>query len=141
HQAIMFYSMCVPTGAETGKDDGFWTIRSGFDTDELGIKEKDCRAAWTMDNSGEFHKKHLEKFQMPEKVADVYEKLGQGTPTASYVNHVNGSHPIGAVGAGGIMLMSSGMLFLVFGFISLVVVLVRAAMVAVMVYLFSILFI
>src|SRR5699024_4691826 len=66
----------------------------------------------------------------------LFRSYGQGTRAADYINYVNGSHSMSATGAGFVMMIASGILFLIFGFISLVVVLVRAAMVMTMIFVF-----
>lgn len=141
HKAMMFLSICDVNrggGADTGYSQDFWQVRDGF---EEMITPEDCHTAWNADDgdatSGEYHEKNLDPFEMPNNKSDVFDELGQGTPMAEYVNHVNGSHPITAVGAAGIMALSSLILFVVFGFTSLLVVLVRAALILVIVYLFA----
>ncbi|GAA2040451.1 hypothetical protein GCM10009720_21080 [Yaniella flava] len=138
HKAMMFLSICEP-GDTIGVNEGFWTPRDGF-KDELGLTSEDCHTAWNADDgdtaSGDYHPKNLDPFEMPNNKGDVFDELGQGAPMADYVNHVNGSQPIGAVGSAGIMMISSVILFVVFGFISLMVVLVRAALILVIIYLF-----
>src|SRR5699024_3844427 len=105
------------------------------------VTPEDCHTSWNVDDgdatSGEYHEKHLDPFELPNNKSDVFDELGQGSPMAEYVNHVNGSHPITAVGAAGIMALSSLILFVVFGFTSLLVVLTRAALILVIVYLFA----
>lgn len=141
HKAMMFLSICDvnrSSGADTGYSQDFWQVRDGF---EDMVTPEDCHTAWNADDgdatSGEYHEKNLDPFEMPNNKSDVFDELGQGSPMAEYVNHVNGSHPIGAVGAAGIMAISSIILFIVFGFTSLLVVLTRAALILVIVYLFA----
>lgn len=138
HKAMMFLSICEP-GDTIGYNEGFWTPRDGFTVlDDMSAEA--CHTAWNADDgdtaSGDYHPKNLDPFEMPNNKGDVFDELGQGAPMADYVNHVNGSHPIGAVGSAGIMMISSVILFVVFGFISLMVVLVRAALILVIIYLF-----
>src|SRR5699024_6861270 len=96
------------------------------------FEPEDCAKAWDIDTSDS----KIDAFQMPDKLEDVNDDYGQGTRAADYINYVNGSHSMGAIGAGFVMMIASGILFLVFGFISLIVVLVRTAMVMTMLFVF-----
>lgn len=143
--ALAFWSVCrvgedasTSSGISDMSDEDHWTIASGFGG--AGWTAEGC-ADWyggDLDDEGLVEGGSLEDIGMPgfpDNAEDVLD-LGLGEYETQYINYMNGLNPMGAIGTGFITLVSSGLLFVIFGSLGLTVVVARAALLVVMIYLF-----
>lgn len=139
--AIAFWSVCRvadDSSVTNMSDPSHWDIAPGFGN---GTWTAEGCAEWyggDLDDEGRVEGGSLEDVGMPGFPNNAEDVLALGLPEyeSQYINYVNGANPMGAIGTGFITLVASLMLFVVFGLTGLVIVVARAALLIVMIYLF-----